>query len=92
MDAQTDPGLIPRLCTNLWEKLRENRENSTFKMEVSFMEIYREKVRDLLTPDKPLKLREHPQNGPHVQGFISAIPTERSFILHSENIVHVCSI
>ena len=38
------------------------------------MEIYREKVRDLLTPpDKPLKLREHPQLGPHVQGSIPQI-------------------
>lgn len=46
------------------------------------MEIYREKVRDLLTPDKPLKLREHPQNGPHVQGFIRTIRPSRSFVFH----------
>ncbi|CAG7652017.1 unnamed protein product [Allacma fusca] len=69
LGTKTDPGLIPRLCHSLWEKLRQGRENSSFRMEVSFMEIYREKVRDLLTPDKPLKLREHPQNGPHVQDF-----------------------
>lgn len=37
-------------------------------MEVSFLEIYREKVKDLLNPTTTLKLREHPQLGPHVQG------------------------
>jgi len=46
------------------------------------MEIYREKVRDLLAPsESPLKLREHPQLGPHVQGTsFFANPIHNSFV------------
>lgn len=39
----------PRLCTNLFEKILEYQSgNNQFKVEVSYMEIYNEKVRDLL--------------------------------------------
>lgn len=45
------PGLIPRLCCSLFERIhREENEAHTFKVEVSYMEIYNEKVRDLLDP------------------------------------------
>ncbi|XP_021957189.1 uncharacterized protein LOC110853244 isoform X2 [Folsomia candida] len=67
LGSKDDPGLIPRLCLNIWDKLEGNGGNK-FRMEVSFMEIYREKVRDLLNPSGGvLKLREHPQFGPLVQ-------------------------
>lgn len=46
-----NPGLIPRLCCSLFERVhRENNESHSFKVEVSYMEIYNEKVRDLLDP------------------------------------------
>lgn len=45
------PGLIPRLCCSLFERVHcEENEAHTFKVEVSYMEIYNEKVRDLLDP------------------------------------------
>ena len=45
------PGLIPRLCCTLFERVsREDSEAHSFKVEVSYMEIYNEKVRDLLDP------------------------------------------
>lgn len=45
------PGLIPRLCCSLFERVhREANEGHSFKVEVSYMEIYNEKVRDLLDP------------------------------------------
>ena len=45
------PGLIPRLCGALFERVhRDKCEAHSFKLEVSFMEIYNEKVRDLLDP------------------------------------------
>jgi len=53
----------------MWRRLKER--GSDFTMEVSFMEIYREKVRDLLSSASPsvsLRLREHPIHGPMVQG------------------------
>ncbi|XP_030605258.1 kinesin-like protein KIF13A isoform X1 [Archocentrus centrarchus] len=66
------PGLIPRLCCSLFERVhRETNEAHTFKVEVSYMEIYNEKVRDLLDPKgsrQSLKVREHKVFGPYVDG------------------------
>ncbi|XP_028435476.1 kinesin-like protein KIF13A isoform X6 [Perca flavescens] len=66
------PGLIPRLCCSLFERVhREENEGHTFKVEVSYMEIYNEKVRDLLDPKgsrHSLKVREHKVLGPYVDG------------------------
>ncbi|XP_026227777.1 kinesin-like protein KIF13A isoform X3 [Anabas testudineus] len=65
------PGLIPRLCCSLFERVhREANESHAFKVEVSYMEIYNEKVRDLLDPKgrQSLKVREHKVLGPYVDG------------------------
>uniref|UniRef100_A0A8C5FWS8 Kinesin family member 13A n=1 Tax=Gadus morhua TaxID=8049 RepID=A0A8C5FWS8_GADMO len=66
------PGLIPRLCGALFERVhRDECEAHSFKLEVSFMEIYNEKVRDLLDPKGSrlsLKVREHKVLGPYVDG------------------------
>ncbi|KAM4569060.1 kinesin-like protein KIF13A isoform 4-T4 [Fundulus diaphanus] len=66
------PGLIPRLCCSLFERVhKEENEAHTFKVEVSYMEIYNEKVRDLLDPKgsrQSLKVREHKVLGPYVDG------------------------
>ncbi|XP_069764421.1 kinesin-like protein KIF13A isoform X2 [Narcine bancroftii] len=66
------PGLIPRLCGALFGRVsKEENESHTFKVEVSYMEIYNEKVRDLLDPKgsrHTLKVREHKVLGPYVDG------------------------
>ena len=41
------PGLIPRLCSALFQRISEQRD-TTVTVEVSYMEIYNEKVFDLL--------------------------------------------
>ncbi|XP_038245610.1 kinesin-like protein KIF13A isoform X2 [Dermochelys coriacea] len=65
-------GLIPRLCCALFQRISvEENESQTFKVEVSYMEIYNEKVRDLLDPKgsrQSLKVREHKVLGPYVDG------------------------
>ncbi|XP_055426694.1 kinesin-like protein KIF13A isoform X4 [Bubalus kerabau] len=65
-------GLIPRLCCALFQRISlEQNESQTFKVEVSYMEIYNEKVRDLLDPKgsrQSLKVREHKVLGPYVDG------------------------
>ena len=51
MGTADQPGLIPRLCSGLFERTqKEDNEEQSFKVEVSYMEIYNEKVRDLLDP------------------------------------------
>ncbi|XP_048373180.1 kinesin-like protein KIF13B isoform X2 [Sphaerodactylus townsendi] len=72
MGTADQPGLIPRLCSTLFERAqKEENEEQSFKVEVSFMEIYNEKVRDLLDPKgsrQSLKVREHSVYGPYVDG------------------------
>uniref|UniRef100_A0A670HU28 Kinesin family member 13B n=1 Tax=Podarcis muralis TaxID=64176 RepID=A0A670HU28_PODMU len=72
MGTADQPGLIPRLCSTLFERAqKEESEEQSFKVEVSYMEIYNEKVRDLLDPKgsrQSLKVREHSVYGPYVDG------------------------
>lgn len=51
MGSAEQPGLIPRLCSTLFSRtVQEAQEGESFAVEVSYMEIYNEKVRDLLDP------------------------------------------
>ncbi|XP_044151582.1 kinesin-like protein KIF13A isoform X2 [Bufo gargarizans] len=72
MGTSDQPGLIPRLCCALFLRAtNEDNDSQTFKVEVSYMEIYNEKVRDLLDPKgnrQSLKVREHKVLGPYVDG------------------------
>ena len=55
MGAPGQKGLIPRICDTLFDKISEagdKDKSTTFKVEVSYMEIYNEKVRDLLCPKR----------------------------------------
>ena len=66
-------GIIPRLCNTLFERIAEKTGSSwQAKVEVSYMEIYNEKVHDLLDPTTSskhgLKVREHSVLGPYVDG------------------------
>ncbi|XP_031422153.1 kinesin-like protein KIF1B isoform X12 [Clupea harengus] len=63
-------GIIPLLCEDLFEKINDNNnEDISFSVEVSYMEIYCERVRDLLNPKNKgnLRVREHPLLGPYVE-------------------------
>ncbi|XP_014777436.1 uncharacterized protein LOC106874278 isoform X1 [Octopus bimaculoides] len=68
-------GLIPRICEALFSRVDDFiDDNFTFKVDISYLEIYNERVRDLLQapPVKQsekytLKVREHPKDGPYVQ-------------------------
>ncbi|KAM9778287.1 kinesin-like protein KIF13B isoform 2-T2 [Syngnathus typhle] len=72
MGSAEQPGLIPRLCSSLFSRtMQEAREGESFTVEVSYMEIYNEKVRDLLDPKgnrQALRVREHNVLGPYVDG------------------------
>ncbi|OTF71336.1 kinesin-like protein KIF13A-like protein, partial [Euroglyphus maynei] len=74
MGSSHEKGLIPRLCDSIFERIRnltDEDPNSNFKLEVSYMEIYNEKVHDLLDPvgsRHSLKVREHNILGPYVDG------------------------
>ncbi|KAG5864914.1 hypothetical protein JTB14_016917 [Gonioctena quinquepunctata] len=79
MGIPEDPGITPKLCNRVFGYLQETAvgdEIINMKVLVSYLEIYNEKVRDLLAPEEnhikrkssSLKIREHPKRGPYVQG------------------------
>ncbi|XP_029900373.1 stAR-related lipid transfer protein 9 isoform X2 [Myripristis murdjan] len=66
-------GLTPRICQGLFrsEDTFPEGQNSS-RVEISFLEIYNERVRDLLRRGEQkkrasLRVREHPEKGPYVQ-------------------------
>ncbi|KAI5282345.1 kinesin-like protein Klp8, partial [Ascosphaera aggregata] len=65
-------GIIPLICKDMFnriEQLQSQDPHLTCTVEVSYLEIYNEKVRDLLNPATKgnLKVREHPSTGPYVE-------------------------
>ncbi|KIJ56915.1 hypothetical protein M422DRAFT_23046 [Sphaerobolus stellatus SS14] len=72
MGYGADKGIIPLTCSELFvrtEAKEAQDSNLKFTVEVSYIEIYNEKVRDLLNPKNKgnLKVREHPSLGPYVE-------------------------
>jgi hypothetical protein len=68
-----DRGIVPLAMQELFRRISANKDpNTKYMVEASMMEIYNEKVRDLFNPasDKGqgLKVRDHPQTGPYVEG------------------------
>ncbi|XP_034149655.1 kinesin-like protein KIF1A isoform X16 [Esox lucius] len=70
-DVPDQQGIIPLMCEDLFTKFNDsNNDNSkSYSVEVSYMEIYCERVRDLLNPKNKgnLRVREHPLMGPYVE-------------------------
>ncbi|XP_039275472.1 LOW QUALITY PROTEIN: kinesin-like protein unc-104 [Nilaparvata lugens] len=63
-------GIIPQICRDLFDRIRNTtNEELKYSVEVSYMEIYCERVRDLLNPKNKgnLRVREHPLLGPYVE-------------------------
>lgn len=72
MGTPDQPGLIPRTCEDLFERIETNESaNVSYSVRVSYFEVYNEHVRDLFQPrtDPPsyLKIRESPTEGPYVK-------------------------
>ncbi|KAH8418821.1 hypothetical protein KR222_008748 [Zaprionus bogoriensis] len=74
-----EAGIIPRFCHELFRRIDAVKDQLQVEVEVSYFEIYNEKIHDLLSvqqalaavPDTPvqrqaLKVREHPIFGPYV--------------------------
>ncbi|KYM96495.1 Kinesin-like protein KIF16B [Cyphomyrmex costatus] len=84
-NVQEDPGLIPRLCKGIFSKIEQESEHERiYRVTVSYLEIYNERVRDLLKPSTStsgLRLREHPRLGPYVQEFSRLSLIKRSLFV-----------
>ncbi|XP_073408774.1 stAR-related lipid transfer protein 9 [Dendrobates tinctorius] len=82
MGTPASIGLTPRICEGLFSYNDGSPGSpSSSRIEVSFLEIYNERVRDLLHQSdqkKPytLRVREHPEKGPYVQGLSQHVVTD----------------
>jgi len=70
--SPSKPGIIPRSCQTLFQNINKKDDVVDANMKCSFLEIYREQIRDLLSPetDTNLKLRQSSIKGVYVQGLI----------------------
>jgi kinesin family protein 13 len=84
--SKEDLGLIPRICKALYDRQNSSFNTSLsietipssssiqYKVELSYLEIYSEEVRDLLSKgNDDLKVRQHPEYGTYVEGITQCI-------------------
>ncbi|CAM1501102.1 Fc.00g102640.m01.CDS01 [Cosmosporella sp. VM-42] len=79
-------GIIPMICQDMFTRINAIQEDKTTKctVEVSYLEIYNERVRDLLNPSTKgnLKVREHPSTGPYVEDLAKLVVSSFQEIEH----------
>jgi len=67
-------GVIPRACDHLFHTINDNEDVIEANVKCSFLEIYREHIRDLLKQKEDyvpsLRIRQHQKKGVYVQGLI----------------------
>ncbi|NXV87168.1 KIF14 protein, partial [Calonectris borealis] len=76
MGFDEDRGIIPRICEDLFTQIAQmDKQQILYHLEMSFFEVYNEKIHDLLVfkaesgqKKQPLRVREHPVLGPYVEG------------------------
>ncbi|XP_075223673.1 kinesin-like protein 98A isoform X2 [Lycorma delicatula] len=79
MGSKDNQGLIPRICESLFKRMAHG---ANYRIEVSYLEIYNEKVKDLLRKDSGhnLKVRQHPTKGPCVMDLSRHLVSEYAHI------------
>ncbi|NXD00286.1 KIF14 protein, partial [Certhia familiaris] len=88
MGFDEDQGIIPRLCEDLFNQIAQlDKEQVLYHLEMSFFEVYNEKIHDLLVfkaengQKKQLRVREHPVLGPYVEGLTYCLVSCPDFYL-----------
>eukprot|EP01118_Nematostelium_gracile_P003663 TRINITY_DN14236_c0_g1_i1.p1 TRINITY_DN14236_c0_g1~~TRINITY_DN14236_c0_g1_i1.p1 ORF type:complete len:269 (-),score=69.42 TRINITY_DN14236_c0_g1_i1:265-1071(-) len=65
-------GIIPRASSQMFQHIDNDDTNTEYAIKCSFLEIYKERIRDLLNPASQdaagLKIRESPQKGVWIEG------------------------
>lgn len=68
LDPPSQRGIIPRSFEHIFETI-QCAENTKFLVRASYLEIYKEEIRDLLAKDtkQKMELKEHPEHGVYVR-------------------------
>ncbi|XP_039739445.1 kinesin-like protein KIF14 isoform X2 [Pteropus medius] len=83
-----EPGIIPRFCEDLFARVaKKHTQEVSCHLEMSFFEVYNEKIHDLLVckgengqRKQPLRVREHPASGPYVEALSANVVSSYSDI------------
>lgn len=68
IDDEEEKGIIPRMVGGIFAKIESAAEEIEFTVKVSMIEIYNEKIRDLLDPKKNnLRIHENKEQGIYVK-------------------------
>ncbi|KAI7885574.1 kinesin heavy chain [Lichtheimia hyalospora FSU 10163] len=71
IDDESTKGITPRIVEQIFASIMESPSNLEFTVRVSYMEIYMEKVRDLLNPSREnLPIHEDKQKGIYVKDLL----------------------
>jgi hypothetical protein len=95
MGSPSDPGIVPRLSADIFAQLSSRTVQETanqqseassssrkFQISVSFLEIYNEKIKDLLNPsEKPLTIRENIEQGVYIDGLCEVLVRDATEIM-----------
>lgn len=79
----------------MFSRMSEGKQTgTTYRVEVSYLEIYNERVKDLLKKNSAnshsLKVREHPKYGPYVEELSKHLVMDYQDILNVMNRGNVC--
>eukprot|EP00930_Biecheleria_cincta_P104848 TRINITY_DN972_c0_g1_i1.p1 TRINITY_DN972_c0_g1~~TRINITY_DN972_c0_g1_i1.p1 ORF type:complete len:1297 (-),score=162.09 TRINITY_DN972_c0_g1_i1:445-4335(-) len=77
-----DRGLIPRSVTALFETLAARPDRASFEVSISFFEIYRDSVIDLLCGKRRRVLVEDSPDGPRLVGLLKQVAKTESEAYH----------
>ncbi|TPX43856.1 hypothetical protein SeLEV6574_g04829 [Synchytrium endobioticum] len=82
MGNEDEPGVIPQAIDDVFSYIREQPTDREFLLRVSYMEIYNETIRDLLTPDQTdLRIYEDRKAGVYVSPLKEEIVTTPKQVL-----------
>ena len=79
MEGKDDPpdlrGIIPNSCCHIFEEIARSNNTTEFLVRSSYIEIYNEEIRDLLSknPQNRLELKENPEKGVYVKGLTAFV-------------------
>ena len=73
MDSEDLVGVIPRASRDIFDSIRNAKEQAEYRISCSYLEIYNERLMDLLDPSplekkRDLKILESPQKGVYIEG------------------------
>ncbi|CAB1335522.1 unnamed protein product [Coregonus sp. 'balchen'] len=85
MPTDNERGIIPNSFNHIFTQISRS-QNQQYLVRASYLEIYREEVRDLLCKDKKLDLKENPDSGVYVKDLSSVVTKNVMELEHVMNI------